>query len=289
LFTDLNLFRLVVSQMATLSLEHGNSDGSCLAYAWLGGVMGTYFGEYDAGFRFGMLGLELVEKRGLDRFRARVYLVFAVHVAHWTQPLQTSLAFLRRAFEAALEAGDLSYAAYSCIDVITNRIATGDSLSDVEREAEHGLEFARKIGFGLVCDCITGQLRLIRMLRGQTPDFASFNDAEFDEHRFEQHLESNPRLAIGASYYWIRRLQASIYGSDETSAMAALWGIRLGGALRFERCRAATSAPGGAGEPSQAARGLGRELSRNFREPRGIGRRRDCTARRPGPGRDTPL
>jgi PAS domain S-box-containing protein len=222
LFTDLNLFRLVVSQMATLSLEHGNSDGSCLAYAWLGGVMGTYFGEYDAGFRFGMLGLELVEKRGLDRFRARVYLVFAVHVAHWTQPLQTSLAFLRRAFEAALEAGDLSYAAYSCIDVITNRIATGDSLSDVEREAEHGLEFARKIGFGLVCDCITGQLRLIRMLRGQTPDFASFNDAEFDEHRFEQHLESNPRLAIGASYYWIRRLQASIYGSDETSAMAAV-------------------------------------------------------------------
>jgi PAS domain S-box-containing protein len=222
LFTDLNLFRLVVSQMATLSLEHGNSDGSCLAYAWLGGVMGTYFGEYDAGFRFGMLGLELVEKRGLDRFRARVYLVFAVHVAHWTQPLQTSLAFLRRAFEAALEAGDLSYAAYSCIDVITNRIATGDSLSDVEREAEHGLEFARKIGFGLVCDCITGQLRLIRMLRGQTPDFASFNDAEFDEHRFEQRLENNPRLAIGASYYWIRRLQASIYGSDEASAMAAV-------------------------------------------------------------------
>ncbi|MFL9930238.1 AAA family ATPase [Paraburkholderia sp. RL18-103-BIB-C] len=222
LFTDLNLFRLVVSQMATLSLEHGNTDGSCLAYAWLGGVLGTYFGEYHAGFRFGRLGLDLVEKRGLERFRARVYLVFAVHVAHWTQPLQTSLAFLRRAFEAALEAGDLSYAAYSCIDVITNRIATGDSLSDVEREAEHGLEFARKVGFGLVCDCITGQLRLIRMLRGQTPDFTSFNDAEFDEHRFEQRLENNPQLAIGASYYWIRRLQASIYGSDEASAMAAV-------------------------------------------------------------------
>ncbi|MFL9966679.1 ATP-binding protein [Paraburkholderia sediminicola] len=222
LFTDLNLFRLVVSQMATLSLENGNSDGSCLAYAWLGGVLGRYFGEYQAGFRLGRLGLDLVDKRGLERFRARVYLVFAVHVAHWTQPLQTSLAFLRRAFETALEAGDLSYAAYSCIDVITNRIATGDSLSDVEREAEHGLEFARKIGFGLMCDCITGQLRLIRMLRGQRPDFTSFNDAEFDEHRFEQRLENNPQLAIGGSYYWIRRLQASIYGSDEASAMAAV-------------------------------------------------------------------
>ena len=222
LFTDLNLFRLVVSRMATLSLEHGNGDGSCLAYAWLGGVLGTYFGEYQAGFRFGRLGLDLVEKHGLDRFRARVYLVFAVHVAHWTQPLQTSRAFLRRAFDAAQDVGDLSYAAYSCIDLITNRIATGDSLSDIEREAEHGLEFARKVRFGLASDCITGQLRLIRMLRGLTPDFTSFNDAEFDEGRFEQHLQDNPQLAIGACWYWIRRLQASIYASDEASAIAAV-------------------------------------------------------------------
>ncbi|MER9237400.1 histidine kinase, partial [Mesorhizobium sp. M0622] len=123
LFTDLNLFRLVVGRMAALSLEHGNSDGSCLAYAWLGGILGTYFGDYRAGFRFGRLGLDLVEKRGLDRLSARVYLVFAVHVAHWTQQLTICRVFLRRAFDAAQNAGDLTYAAYSCIDVITNRFA----------------------------------------------------------------------------------------------------------------------------------------------------------------------
>ena len=221
LFTDLNLFRLVVGRMATLSLEHGNSNGSSLAYAWLGGVLGTYFGEYEAGFRFGRLGLELVEKHGLDRFSARVYLVFAVHVAHWTQHLRTCRAYLRRAFEAAQAAGDLSYAAYSCIDLVTNLFATGDPLSEVEQEAENGLEFARKMRFGLASDCITGQLRLIRMLRGLTPDFTSFNDAEFDEGRFEQHLESNAQLAIGACWYWIRKLQAGVYARDYTSAVAA--------------------------------------------------------------------
>ena len=221
LFTDEHLFRLVIGRMATLSLEHGNSDGSCLAYAWLGGVLGTYFGDYQAGARFGRLGLDLVEKHGLDRFSARVYLVFAVHVAHWTQPLPTCRAFLRRAFDAAQEGGDLSYAAYSCIDLITNRFATGDSLSEVEKEAENGLEFARKVRFGLASDCIIGQLRLIRMLRGLTPDFASFNDADFDEDRFERHLESNPQLAIGACWYWIRKLQACVFAGDSESAMAA--------------------------------------------------------------------
>jgi predicted ATPase len=101
LFTDLNLFRLVVGRMAAVSVEHGNSDGSCLAYVWLGAILGTYFGDYQTGFRFGRLGLDLVEKRGLDRLSARVYLVFAVHVAHWTQHLPTCRVFLRRAFEAA--------------------------------------------------------------------------------------------------------------------------------------------------------------------------------------------
>jgi PAS domain S-box-containing protein len=221
LFTDLNLCRLIVGRMANLSLEHGNSDGSCLAYEWLGGVLGTYFGKYEAGFRFGRLGLKLVEKHGLDRFKARVYVVFAVHVAHWTQPLQISRDVLRRGFLAARDAGDLSYATYSCIDLITNRFAAGDPLSEVEREAEDGLEFARKVCFGLAIDCITGQLRLIRMLRGRTPDFTSFNDAEFDEERFAQHLENSPQLAIGACYYWVRKLQAWVYAGDSASGMVA--------------------------------------------------------------------
>ncbi len=221
LFTEENLFRLVVCRMAALSLEHGNSDGSCLAYAWLGSVLGMYFGDYQAGFRFGSLGLDLVERRGLDRFKARVYLVFAVHVVNWTQNLSISRGLLRRAFEAAQETGDLSYVAYSCVDLVTNFLAAGDPLGEAEREAGNGLEFVRKMSFGLVNDCMTGQLRLIRVLRGLKPAVTSFGGAEFDEGRFEQRLESKPQLAIAASYYWIRKLQACVYAGDFASAVAA--------------------------------------------------------------------
>ena len=65
LFTDENLLCLVICRMANLSLEHGNSDGSCFAYVWLGMLLGPHFGDYQAGFRFGKLGLDLVEQRGL--------------------------------------------------------------------------------------------------------------------------------------------------------------------------------------------------------------------------------
>jgi PAS domain S-box-containing protein len=221
LFTDLNLFRLVVCRMAALSLEHGNSDGSCLAYVWLGGILGTYLGDYQTGFRFGRLGLDLVEKRGLDRLSARVYLVFAVHVAHWTQHLASCRVFLRRAFDAAQRSGDLTYAAYSRYDLNTNLLASGDPLADVEREVESALEFVGKVRFGLIGDVITAQHRLVRTLRGLTPDFESFNDAEFDESCFEEHLDSNPRLVVAASRYWIGKLQACVYAGNGASAVAA--------------------------------------------------------------------
>src|SRR6202048_1830447 len=220
LFTEENLFRLVVCRMAALSLEHGNSDGSCLAYAWLGSVLGMYFGDYQAGFRFCRLGLDLVE-RGLDRFRARVYLVFAVHVVNWTQNLSMSRDLLRRAFAAGQVAGDLSYLAYSCLDLVTNFLACGGPLGEAEREAENGLEFVRKMSFGLTSVCLIGELRLIRMLRGLRPTFTSLDGTEFDEGSFEQRLESKPQLAIAASWYWIRKLQACVYAGDHASAIAA--------------------------------------------------------------------
>src|SRR3984893_6060316 len=173
------------------------------------------------GSRFGRLGLDLVEKRGLDRLSARVYLVFAVNVAHWTQHLPTCRVFLRRAFDEAPHAGDLTYAAYSCTDLNTNLLASGDPLGEVEHEVEKALEFVGKVRFGLISDLIIAQHRLVRTLRGLTPDFNSFNDAEFDESSFEQHLDSNPRLAIAASRYWIRKLQACVYAGNGASAVAA--------------------------------------------------------------------
>jgi PAS domain S-box-containing protein len=221
LFTDENLLCLIVGRMANLSLEYGNSDGSCLGYVRLGMVLGPHFGHYREGFRFGRLGFDLVEKRGLVRFKARTYLGFGHLVNPWTRHMRGGIELVRRAFEAARETGDLTYASYSSNCLITLLLASGDQLGEVHREAERALAFVLKARFGLVTDIITGQLRFIRTLRGLTPDFSSFNDAEFDERRFEQHLEGDPRLAIANCWYWIRKLQARFHAGDFASSLEA--------------------------------------------------------------------
>ena len=219
--TDENLLCLVIGRMANLSLEHGNGDASCLAYVGLGTVLGPYFGDYKVAYRFGQLGLDLVERRGLDRFKARVHLTFGSLVNPWTRHVRTGRPLVRQAFDAAQEVGDLNCAVYSHQHLVPLLLAGGDPLGEVQREAEAGLEFVRQARLALAVDSITAQLQLIRTLRGLTPVFGFFDDAVFDEARFERHLEEDPRLALAACWYWIRKLQARVLADDRAGAVAA--------------------------------------------------------------------
>jgi PAS domain S-box-containing protein len=220
-FTDENLLLLVICRMVNLSLEHGNSDGSCFAYVYLGMIAGERFGDYEVGVRFGQLGYDLVEKRGLRRFQARTYLSLADLVIPWTKHVRTARDLILRTFDTADRIGDLTFAAYSRFSLNANLLATGDPLVETHREAENSFEFAQRTRFGLVIDTITAQLYLIRTLRGLTAKFGCFNDAQFVESRFERHLADDPGLAFAECRYWIRKLQARFLSADYACAIEA--------------------------------------------------------------------
>jgi len=220
-FSDQNLVCLLLCRMANLSLEHGNSDASPLAYAYLGMVLGPCFGDHPGGYRFGRLGHELAARPGMGRFRHRVDMCFAYHVMPWTQPIRAGLGLLRRAFEAATEAGDLTYAGFSGCTLVSILLGAGEPLQEAQREAELKLAGVRKSRFGLVDAIITAQLQLIRMLRGLTPDFGLLDEPGFDEAAFERHLRGNRSLDIAACWYWVRKAQARFHAGRPAEALAA--------------------------------------------------------------------
>ncbi len=216
-----NLFSLAACRVVNLSLEHGNTDASCHGYVMAAAVAGPRFGDYPAGFRFGRLACDLVDQRGLQRFKARTYVVFGNLIMPWTKHVRTGRDLVRRAFDVANAIGDLTFATLSYNNLITNLLAAGDPLVDVQREAKEGLEFAEKGRFGFAVDRFAVQLGLIRTLRGLTPIFGCFNDERFDELQFERHLSSNPMLALPKCWYWIRKLQARFFAGDYVSAVEA--------------------------------------------------------------------
>ena len=220
-FREPNLHDLAVCGAVNLSLERGNTDGSCDAYVRLGLIAGDRFGDYKAGFRFGEIGYELVERRGLKRYQARTQMLFAAYVMPFARHVRAARELLQRGFQIASKNGDLIFAGYSCHYLTANMLAAGEPLTEVQREAERDVEFARKAKFGQVLDVMTSQPGLIRMLRGLTRKFGSFDDEHFDESTIERHFSSNPDLAFAECWYWLRKLQAHFYAGNYASAVEA--------------------------------------------------------------------
>ena len=155
LFTDENLHALMICRVVNLSLEHGNSDASCLGYVELGGILRPRFGDPAAGFRFGQLGFDLLEQRGLLRWKARVYLEFGYRIMPWTKHPRASVELTRRAFDAAMEACDLMFAAYACNCPTTLDLLGGAPLEVIQAEAETALVFMQKAKVGTMVDIVS--------------------------------------------------------------------------------------------------------------------------------------
>jgi PAS domain S-box-containing protein len=221
IFFDKDLCALVICRIVNLSLEHGNSDASCFAYVWFGFIVGPRFGSYEAAFRFGQLGYDLLGKRGLKRYEARTCMCFGSFVVPWTKHARHGRDLVRHAFDVAYRMGDFTYATYSFTQLVTNFLVVGDPLAETQVEAEKGVEFATIARLGLVVDIVRSDLQLIRTLRGLTNRFGSFNDKEFDEDGFERHLASNPALADPGFGYWTLKAEARFFAGDYASAVDA--------------------------------------------------------------------
>jgi PAS domain S-box-containing protein len=221
IFTDWNLYTLLICSGINLSMEHGNSDASPPSFAAAGLAAGYLLGDYDAGYRLGKLACDLTEARGLMRFGALTYSVFAL-LTPWIKPIRDSFEPAQRALQIATEqGGDLTYAASACRHLCFSLLASGEQLDRVAREAEHALQFSRKMGSDFVANIIRAPLALVRMLRGETEKFGCFDHKDFSERVFEERMTGNVALALPECFYWIRKLQARVFAGDYMSAIDA--------------------------------------------------------------------
>jgi PAS domain S-box-containing protein len=218
LFTDLNLCALCACRAVNLNLEHGNSDAAPANYATLGVIASGRFGHYDEGYRFGKMGCDLLERRGLNHFEARTYYNFAILVPR-TRPLREAIDPARLAFRMAEIYGDPAFAAYALRALSSILLALGHPLDQIEREAEHGVEFVQR--FGVFLDRFSAPFALVRTLRGRTTKFGSLDDGRFTEHSFEEGVPGQPTDAFLGRYYWIRKLQGRFFAGDYVSAIHA--------------------------------------------------------------------
>ncbi|MBY5603670.1 AAA family ATPase [Rhizobium leguminosarum] len=221
LYQDPKLHQLLIALMVQLSLQHGNTAASCVGYVSFARVLITEFDQFSDALSFGQLSLALLERDGFDTFKARVYFSFGTGISSWSQHLRVGLTFIRQALDQATADGDLPYIGYCHSNIVGNLLSAGEPLADVEKAALEGFAFARKSGSRIAAALITGQLRLIRSLKGLPPNFETSDGHDFDADGFERGLTISPYPALVSDIYWSRRMQAFVFEKDYASALEA--------------------------------------------------------------------
>ena len=220
-YVDENALALVLLRMTNLSLEHGNTDASSVAYSGLNMVLGPRFGEYVMAYSFGKLARHLVDQRSLDQIKVRVYSCVGSFAMGWTQPLSACRPLMKFAVDAGSTIGDLAFAAYTYRHMITNLLISGDPLADVQREAERALAFAARARLGVPAERFIGHLPLIRTLRGLSGAGVLAPEDTPSDSWVDRSAEMNPYLASLRCFHWIFRLQERYLAEDHAAAIDA--------------------------------------------------------------------
>jgi PAS domain S-box-containing protein len=215
--TNYHLWCFLICRMVNVSMQHGICSASVNAYGMFGLILGSVFHLYREGYRFTKLACALVEKHGF--IEARVYGAMQL-VSVWTQPIATSIDFIRASYRAASESGDLAGACYSMDQSVTKFLLRNDPLDAVWRESEKGLDFVRKARYQDLAAVIVSQQRFIATMQGRTATFSTFSDAQFDEVAFEAQLMADG-TATTVCLYWILKLKARFLSGDYAEALAA--------------------------------------------------------------------
>ncbi|MBD2493498.1 ATP-binding sensor histidine kinase [Nostoc sp. FACHB-280] len=107
------LFRVIVLKQVQLSLLYGNAPESTYAYASYGLLLCGVLKQIDAGYEFGEIALQLVERLNASKLKSKTLFAVNCFIRHWKAPVKDTLNPLLQAYTSGLETGDIEYAAMS--------------------------------------------------------------------------------------------------------------------------------------------------------------------------------
>ncbi|MEH1778676.1 MAG: AAA family ATPase [Nostoc sp.] len=178
-----DMLPLIAYTLVNLSIQFGNSAFSAFGYTFYGLVLCGSPTGIERGYRFGQLGLKLLELFNDRKLYAKVINIFDVFVRHWREPARKTIAPLREAIQVGLEAGDVEYACYNASSYCNYLFFVGETLEQVNQQQQKYIDMLLKfkqeyqIYFGQICR------QLVLNLMGAAEDSLILVGESFNERK----------------------------------------------------------------------------------------------------------
>ncbi|TDO97478.1 response regulator [Marinomonas balearica] len=218
---NLPMSTLAVVKMVVQSIEYGNGDISPFGYANYGSMLSAFFGDYQSGYDFGELAVNLVEKTNNIPYRCKVYTMFGVTNSAWTIPVRESIKLLRVALTAGMDVGDRIWISYSAFHILKLMKLAGFSIAELQAETKTIRPIIESMGDPNTIEVLEILERNNRLLSGESSNLYSWDEEGFSEDEFVQGMEDQKHALCLNYYHTSKMLECLLFGRfEEGVAMA---------------------------------------------------------------------
>ncbi|MBW4470729.1 MAG: AAA family ATPase [Stenomitos rutilans HA7619-LM2] len=198
---NIELYSFVSLRAARLSIEYGNIAESIKAYANYGFVLGLMEGQYQRGYEFTNLAVQLSYKLNSKSQQCKAELQLGGWSQVWAKPVAGAAAINYEGFLAGMESGEIQFAAYNLFGNIFNRLFEGENLTDVAEDIEKYRLVAEQVQDELLKVALAGaKIFVAKLLRQVQKDDRVIVEAE----EIVQQGEATQTLLSVCLYYILR-------------------------------------------------------------------------------------
>ena len=181
---------VISAMMVRLSLEHGLTEDSAYGCVTHAITIGPVKRDYAAAYEWGELALQLNDRFGDKKRRAKIHQQYHAHVKLWRRPFATCLPHAREACRSGLESGDFTYAGYGAVSESWPALVISRSLEQYVRDYSPSLGLLERIQMGGFRTALQVTINWALALQGRTAGPLSLSNASFDEEVVGRHDET---------------------------------------------------------------------------------------------------
>ncbi|MEH2193936.1 MAG: AAA family ATPase [Nostoc sp.] len=191
----------IILSEVSLSMQYGNAAESAFGYAWYGLIQCGIIGNIQAGYEFGQLALQVIDKFNAQELKARTFFIVETFVNHWHQHTQETIAPLIEAYQVGLETGDIEYASWASYTCSFHGYLIGEELSELEKKMGDYAEVYRQFKQEKPYVYINSFRQAIKNLLGESTNPSELSGSVYDAQSIRTlQKQSGDRTGLSFSY-----------------------------------------------------------------------------------------
>ncbi|BAZ29792.1 multi-sensor signal transduction multi-kinase [Cylindrospermum sp. NIES-4074] len=188
-------FPLIMLAMVRLSVKYGNSATAAFGYSAYGAMLCDKFGDIEAGYRFGLLGISVLERMNVSSVKSKVYFMFNATIRHFKDPIKDTIAPLLEGMYSGLETGDIQFANANVWNLSANLFFSGENLELVEQKLDKYVELMRSLKLEAGALAISAIRQKVLNLQGNSSAKSALAGVAFNE--------ADMMVSLGNNYSWL--------------------------------------------------------------------------------------